>query len=383
MSDIGFNDNLEVSGRKFHFQTATMSGKGKIRCEIFESGRVLSSTEIDYDRRKGERVEAVEERLRQVVESLHGEMISEVELLFRISEKVARLKHSPSNVKVGIMFLQNNMIDDAIKQFKKAIEFDKNYTPAYNNLGLTYLQIGQYKDAIMTYEDIINSNGHYTDTFNNYGLALLMDNRITDAEEQFKHALRLNRDYLEAHYNMALLYLKSTIDSSEQLRTPPRSVRIQRAFEHLGKIREYKIKVFDVIYTKLKKNLNNNKIKESIQILEENRSKVFPSNISNLISTNFYLKFMYGGKGLDGETIKRFEHRLNIALEDTPDYADIWNNLGVIHLIQCRNLFLQALTEFNRALELNPDFEKAIKNKKLVENDGKEFLILLRAILKG
>ena len=92
---------------------------------------------------------------------------------------------------------------------------------------------------------------------------------------------------------------------------------------------------------------------------------------------------MYGGKGLDGETIKRFEHRLNIALEGTPDYADIWNNLGVIHLIQCRNLFLQALTEFNRALELNPDFEKAIKNKKLVENDGKEFLILLRAILKG
>ena len=70
---------------------------------------------------------------------------------------------------------------------------------------------------------------------------------------------------------------------------------------------------------------------------------------------------MYGGKGLDNETIKRYEHRLNIALEDTPDYADIWNNLGVIHLIQCRNLFLQALSEFNRALEINPSFDKAIK----------------------
>ncbi len=382
MSDIGFNDNLEVGGRKFHFQTATISGKGKIRCEIFEDGRVLSSTEVDYDRRRGSRTEAVEDRLRQVVESLHDEMIGEVELLFKIGEKVARLKHSPSNVKVGIMFLQNNMIDDAIKQFKKAIEFDPSYAAAYNNLGLTYLKIGDYSEAINTYERIINRNGQYTDMFNNYGLALLMDDRIADAQEQFKRALRLNRNYLEAHYNMALMYLKSVINHHEQIKNPPRSVRVQRAFEHFEKIHEQNIKVFNVIYDKLKKNLNNNKIKESITILEENRSKIFPTNISNLISTNFYLKFMYGGKGLDGETIKRFEHRLNIALEDNPDYADIWNNLGVIHLIQCRNLFLQALNEFNRALELNPDFEKAIKNKKLVENDGKEFLILLRAILK-
>ena len=44
--------------------------------------------------------------------------------------------------------------------------------------------------------------------------------------------------------------------------------------------------------------------------------------------------------------------------------------------------FLQALSEFNKALEINPAFEKALKNKKLVENDGKEFLMLLRAILK-
>jgi hypothetical protein len=91
---------------------------------------------------------------------------------------------------------------------------------------------------------------------------------------------------------------------------------------------------------------------------------------------------MYGGKGLDNTTIRRYEERLKLALKDNADYADIWNNLGVIHLIQCRNLFLQALGEFRKSLDINPDFEKAKKNKILVENDGKEFLILLRAILK-
>ena len=382
MSDIGFNDNLEVAGRKFHFQTASRSGKGTIRCEIFENGRVLSTSEVDYERRKTDRNEAIEDRLRTVVESLHEEMISEIELLFKISEKVNKLKHSPSNLKIGIMFLQNNMIEDAIKQFKKAIEYDPDYTPAYNHLGLTYIKIGEYKKAVETYEAIIHRNGQFTDMFNNYGLALLMDNRLDDAQEQFKRALRLNRNYLEAHYNMALLYLRSTQLGFAQPKAPPQSVRVQRAFEHLEIIKEKKIKVFDIIYDKVQKNLQKNNIEQATQLLEENRNKIFPTDVSSLISTNFYLKFMYGGKGLDSETIKRFEYRLNAAMEDNPDYADIWNNLGVIHLIQCRNLFLQALNEFNRALELNPGFEKAIKNKKLVENDGKEFLILLRAILK-
>lgn len=91
---------------------------------------------------------------------------------------------------------------------------------------------------------------------------------------------------------------------------------------------------------------------------------------------------MYGGRKLNIEIIQKFEDRLNEAIEKNNNYADLWNSLGIVHLIQCRNLFLQALSEFDKALELNPSFDKALKNKKLVENDGKEFLILLRAILK-
>ena len=116
--------------------------------------------------------------------------------------------------------------------------------------------------------------------------------------------------------------------------------------------------------------------------MEESRAKIFAHDAVSLIGTSFYLKFMYGGKGLDNDIIKKYEDKLELALEVHNDFADIWNNLGIIHLIQCRNLFLQALSEFKRALEINPGFDKARKNKKLVENDGKEFLILLRAILK-
>jgi len=382
MAEIGFNDNLEVAGRKFHFQTATQSNKGKIRCEIYENGRVLSTSEVDFERRKGIRKDNLENRLKNIVESLHQEMISEIELLFKISEKVKKLKHSASNNKIGIIFLQNNLIDDAIEQFRLAIETDPNYLESYNNLGLTYLQTGEYKKAIEVLGRGMERDKQFTDMHNNYGLALMMENNYEKALDEFRKALKLNKNYLEAHYNLAVLYLRSVYDRNHNEFLPPPSIRVKRSFEHLEKVKSRKIKVFDMIYDKVHKNILKKNYEQSVKLLDDNRKKVFPRDVSSLISTNFYLKFMYGGKGLDNETIKRYEHRLNMALEGNPDYADIWNNLGVIHLIQCRNLFLQALNEFNRALEINPDFDKAIKNKKLVENDGKEFLILLRAILR-
>lgn len=382
LSDIGFNDNLEVAGRKFHFQTATQSNKGKIRTEIFENGRILSMAEIDFERRKGARAQTVEDRLRSVVESLHQEMIEEVELLFRISEKVNKLRHSPSNCKVGQLFLHHNLIDDAIRQFKIAIENDPKNAEAYSLLGQTYILVGDHVKAVEILSKGIQLDARFTDLHNNYGLALMLSGNYDQSLEEFKQSIKLNRNYLEAHYNLAMLYFKTTSSRYSDKSIPPPSIRIQRALEHLSQIKEIRIKVFDTLFSKIEKLAEKQEFDSIVKLLDDNRRKVFPGDFSRLISNTFYLKFMYGGKGLDNDTIRRYEHRLNSALEENPDYADVWNNLGVIHLIQCRNLFLQALSEFNRALELNPGFEKAIKNKKLVENDGKEFLILLRAILK-
>ena len=130
MSDIGFNDNLEIAGRTFHIQTASSTGTGSIRCEIFENGRVLSTSEVDFERRNRSLRHSIDDRLKTVVESLHQEMMSEIELLFTIGEKVKKLGHAPSNSKIGLIFLQNNLIEDATDHFKMAIKNDANYLEA-------------------------------------------------------------------------------------------------------------------------------------------------------------------------------------------------------------------------------------------------------------
>lgn len=382
MSDIGFNDNLEVSNRTFHFQTASNVKKGTVRCEIFENGRVISTSLVDFERRQVSRTHSVEKRLKDIVESLHQEMMAEIELLFLISEKVKKLKHSPSNCKMGIMFLQNNLIEDAIAQFELAIANDPGYLEAYNNLALTYIQTAEYGKAIKILSKVMEKDNRFADMHNNYGLALMMEHQFQKSLAEFRTALKINANYSEAQYNLAILYFKSTLHDKTDDYLPPPSIRIQRAVEQLDKLNAGSLKGFEHIYEKALRFIEKDEISATVKLLEENRSKLFAKDMLSLIGTSFYLKFMYGGKGLDNEIIRKYERRLEQALEIYKDYADIWNNLGIIHLIQCRNLFLQALSEFKRSLEINPGFDKARKNKKLVENDGKEFLILLRAILK-
>lgn len=382
MTDVGFNDNLEIAGRTFHIQTATSAKRGSINCEIFENGRVLFNSVLDFERRNNGKSHLADDRLKNLVESLHQDMLSEIELLFTIAEKVKKLKHSPSNTKIGKIFLQNNLVNDAIEQFELAIENDPDYLDANKNLGMTYIQVGEYDKAAEILAKALDKETRFADLHNSYGFALMMTHHFNEAVSEFQKALRINQKYLEVHYNLSVLYLKSTIENVENDMLPSPAIRIQRCREQLDKLKLTKIKTFEIIYHKTQKLISEKHYEEAVKYLEENRSIIFPKDTLGLICTNFYLKYMYGGKGLDNNTINKYEEILEDALTTNKKYADIWNNLGVIHLVKCRNLFIQALSEFKRSLELNPNYEKAKKNKILVENDGKEFLTLLRAILK-
>ena len=97
---------------------------------------------------------------------------------------------------------------------------------------------------------------------------------------------------------------------------------------------------------------------------------------------SFYLKFMYGGRELDYEELESYEARIWALSAERNNFADFWNEMGTIHIIQCRHLFLKALGEFERAVELNNNYSEALKNQELTQNIKKGFLILLRAILK-
>jgi tetratricopeptide (TPR) repeat protein len=382
MADIGYNDNVTVSGRTFHIQTASNIKKGTARCEVFEQGKLIATHDLDFERRKLFDENSLEKRIRNIVSSLHQETIDEIELMFQISEKVKFLKHAPSNIKLGLIFLRNNLFADAIEQFETALSIEPDSGEALNNLGLCYIHIGQNGKAIKNLQKALEKGHKFADVYQNLGLAFLNEKQHYKALKGLQESVRINPQYHRAHYNLAIVYLESVLNDKSDELLPPPSIRIERAQQQLRKLDNLNLPTFDKIYSKCVSAIENSDLETAILTLKTNRDRVFPPEIDSLIGMDFYLKFMYGGRKLNKDIIKKFEERLTTAIEKNADFADLWNNLGIVHLIQCRNLFLQALNEFDRALEINPSFDKALKNKKLVENDGKEFLILLRAILK-
>ncbi len=369
MENLGLNNDVSVGGRKFHVQTNYSPSDGAVVANVFLEGVVIDRKEV------GVAPELKEAEAKQLMNAVHQELITEMEVLYYIYEKVKSVRHAASANRLGQLFLQKNLYAEAIEQFNLALEIDPGYSDVLANLGKALLMTDAYDAAIETLDKGAEQAPNYADIQNYLGIAKLYKEDYAAAVEHLQKAIELNANYIGAHYHlgMALLALSLSDESNEALR--------QQALDHLAQASERmvnrKIDNFERVIKKVKDNAFEDALNEFLL----SKPKDVLAHFVN-IENEFYLKFMYGGKGKDDSFISEYVTQLRDIIDVHPDYADVRNNMGIANLIQCRNLFLKSLDEFRAALKINPNFKKAQKNLKLAENDGKGFLILLRAILK-
>lgn len=371
MENIGLNNDVMVGGRKFHIQTSYSDSKKLIVSKVFNEGQVIDSKEVNSQ--EGSSVEEIKKRM----DAAHQELITEMEILYYIYEKVKTVRHAPSANKLGLLFLQKNLVQEAIEQFNLALEIDPRYFEVFAHLGKALLINDSYDKAIEVLENGMKQAPEYADIQNHLGIAHLYKENFDDAAKYLQDAIKLNPDYTGAHYHLGIAYLALSLNSEDET---TKEEMLKRALHHLnlasedadGRAPNYK---------RVMEKMKGEEYEEAVNEYLLSKPKHALTHKPN-IENEFYLKFMYGGKGKDDSFIHDYIEDLNRQISENPDYADVHNNLGVAHLIQCRNLFLKSLEEFRSALKINPNFKKAEKNLKLAENDGKGFLILLRAILK-
>lgn len=368
MENIGLNNDVAVGGRKFHVQTNFSESEQVIISNAFNEGEVIDSRRVTLA--DGVSEEDLEARMNDV----HQEMITEMEVLYYIYEKVKTVRHAVSANKLGLLFLQKNLVQEAIEQFNLALEIDPNFAEAYNNHGKALLVEENYDQAIEILEKGVAAAPNFADLRNYLGVAYLRSRHFDEAVRHLESAIELNPDYLGAQFHLGLAKLGQSLNGAAEGEPQEALRHLELAAENMN---EEKIASFDQIMELV----HQGSYEEAVERFLETRPKDVLMNFMN-IENEFYLKFMYGGKGKDDSFISDYVNKLGELIQENPTYADVHNNLGIAHLIQCRNLFLKALDEFRAALKINPNFKKAEKNLKLAENDGKGFLILLRAILK-
>lgn len=367
-NQLGLNNDVSVGGRKFHVQTSFSDSEQAIISNVFNEGEVIDSKRVELS----ENISAEDRDTR--MNDVHQEMITEMEVLYYIYEKVKTVRHATSANKLGLLFLQKNLVKEAIEQFNLALEIDPNYAEAYNNYGKALLVEEDYDQAIEILEKGVAAAPRFADLRNYLGVAYLRNRNYKDAVKHLEQAIDLNPDYLGAQFHLGLAKLGESLNGTE-------ADEPEEALRHLELSAEKMNNGGVESIEQVMELVNAGSHQEAVDRFLETKPKNVLMNFMN-IENEFYLKFMYGGKGKDDSFIYDYVNKLNDIIQDNPTYADVHNNLGIAHLIQCRNLFLKALDEFRAALKINPNFKKAEKNLKLAENDGKGFLILLRAILK-
>ncbi len=367
-------NEVNAGGKKFQVLTHFIESPAKILSAVSSNSMVLYEKNMVVENLNPAQIQ-------EKVYIFHRETVADIELLFYMADKVRSIHHPVSNNKLGIVFLKRNLIDEAVEQFKFALERDRNMVEAITNLGIAYFIQKNYSLALETFQRGKALKVEHADLYNYAGQVNFELNKLDAALLDYERALNINPDYADANLNMGLLYLKMIFKKIEQNDAAGAENFKKLTLKYFILAAELmppgNIKIFDKVNEFINSNAFNH-IPELIEIIKKNNPPLFDYNLEH----EFYLKFMFGGKGKDDHYIEDYIRQQQLMISEHPDYADLRNNLGVVYLIQCRNLFLKALDEFREALKLNSDFKKAEKNLKLAENDGKGFLILLRAILK-
>ena len=93
-------------------------------------------------------------------------------------------------VKLAVAYLQNNQLDVALQQAKKALKVDPESAAAHNAIALIYARLGEFGLAEQHYLNGIQKEPRDPYIRNAYGTFLCQQGRFAEAEQEFVNALK-------------------------------------------------------------------------------------------------------------------------------------------------------------------------------------------------
>ena len=144
---------------------------------------------------------------------------------------------------LGDALLKKGQLDEAVTEFRKALEIDPDYPEANNNLGYALTKKGKWADAIPFYRAALRVRPNYSQAHNNLGISLAQMGRSDEALAEFREALRIDPDYAKAHSNLAIVLLQlgqrdeAVAQLRETLRLKPDDEEVKAHLRQLGMLK--------------------------------------------------------------------------------------------------------------------------------------------------
>jgi protein O-mannosyl-transferase len=110
---------------------------------------------------------------------------------------------------LGTALLKTGRVDEAISQFRKALEIQPGYAVAHNNLGNAFLRLGRTADSYAELEKALEFDPSNVEAHNNMGNTLVQMGRTDEAAAHYNKAVEIDPTYAQAHNNLGALFLQS------------------------------------------------------------------------------------------------------------------------------------------------------------------------------
>lgn len=127
---------------------------------------------------------------------------------------------------LGLAYQAKELYQDAVAHYKRAIEIQPDYAPAYNNLGTTYLEMTHWDAAIEVFEELSNNVLYSTPQYAhlNLGWAYYNKSDYATSEVYYKKAVKHYQDgfardlvYVKALRGLGKTYLATgNINKAEE-----------------------------------------------------------------------------------------------------------------------------------------------------------------------
>ncbi len=102
----------------------------------------------------------------------------------------------------GVELHQAGFLNQAIAEYKGAIEADSRMEEAWSNLGGIYAAQRSYPKAMEAFEKALQLKPDRPTTLNGYGTVLYARGKTAEAKEKWKQAVQIEPGFASAYYNM-------------------------------------------------------------------------------------------------------------------------------------------------------------------------------------
>lgn len=138
-----------------------------------------------------------------------------------------RIDNADSHFLKALIFLEQNKMPDAIRSFRKTIDFDRNFWQAYNYLGLIYNDRND-PIAVEYFRTAINLFPENLEIRLNAGIVFQDFNRAEEAIEQYEYILSVDTTVYNAQFNKGYVYLELLKDYQKAIEAFTKAIELDR-----------------------------------------------------------------------------------------------------------------------------------------------------------